>query len=50
MPQKQSMPDGEKTNIEVTTDVWHELNTRKRGPSDSFDDVLRRVLEMEPRD
>lgn len=37
------------TNIAVSETVWTELNGRKR-PGESFDDVLRRVLDVEPDD
>lgn len=33
------------TNIHVTDEVWTELNSRKK-PGESFDDVLRRELNM----
>ncbi len=32
-----------KTNIEVTTDTWRELNQQKE-PGDTFDDVIQRLL------
>jgi len=32
------------THIRVSEETWTELNKRKR-PGDSFDDVIRRVLE-----
>jgi len=35
------------TNIQVSTLVWRELKDRRRSPSDSFDDVLRRELDLE---
>jgi hypothetical protein len=38
------MADG--TNIRVTEAVWTYLNAQKR-PGESFDDVLRRVLDLE---
>lgn len=34
--------------IDVSGDVWIELNQRKR-PGDSFDDVQRRLLDMPPK-
>jgi len=37
------------TNISVSSEVWMELNSRKQ-PGDTFDDVLRRVLEMDGDD
>lgn len=33
------------TTIEVQRETWKELNARKEGPGDSFDDVIRRLLE-----
>lgn len=35
----------DKTTIEVTADSWSGLNQLK-GPGDSFDDVIRRLLEL----
>lgn len=35
----------DKTTIEVTADAWSGLNQLK-GPGDSFDDVIRRLLEL----
>lgn len=35
----------DKTTIEVTADAWSGLNQMK-GPGDSFDDVIRRLLEL----
>lgn len=35
----------ETTNVEVKRDTWRELNARKRGPNDTFDDVIRRMLD-----
>ena len=32
------------THIRVSEDTWTELNKRKR-PGDSFDDVIKRLLE-----
>jgi len=37
------------TNIPVSDEVWEELNSRKKR-GDTFDDVLRRVLEMNTDD
>jgi len=34
------------TTIEVKTDTWSELNGQKL-PGDSFDDVIRRLLEQD---
>jgi hypothetical protein len=33
------------TNIQISETVWEELNQRKK-PGDSFDDVLRRELDL----
>jgi hypothetical protein len=46
MQKTKAMPEGDKTNIEVSLPVWRELHGRKRRPSESFDDVLRRVTGM----
>lgn len=35
----------EKTTIEVRTETWRGLMAQKQGPSDSFDDVIQRLLE-----
>lgn len=35
----------EKTNIEVFLDTWRRLNSLKRGPGDSFDDVINRLID-----
>lgn len=35
----------EKTNIEVYNETWRRLNSRKRGPNDTFDDVISRLLD-----
>lgn len=32
------------TSIQVSRDTWRELNARKRGPDDTFDDVIQRLL------
>ncbi|PSQ19576.1 hypothetical protein BRD00_01560 [Halobacteriales archaeon QS_8_69_26] len=32
------------TTIQVSSDTWRELNSRKE-PGDSFDDVIQRLLE-----
>jgi predicted CopG family antitoxin len=34
----------ETTTIQISMDNWRRLNNRKQGPSDSFDDVLSRLL------
>jgi len=36
------------TNIPVSEEVWHALNSRKQGIGDTFDAVLRRELDLEP--
>lgn len=33
------------TTIQVSEDTWRELNARKQGPNDSFDDVITRLLD-----
>lgn len=33
------------TTIEIRRDTWQELNRRKEGPGDTFDDVVTRLLE-----
>jgi len=35
----------ETTTIQVTNETWQELNARKAGPNDSFNDVIQRLLE-----
>ena len=37
------------THIRVSEETWTRLNRRK-GPGDSFDDVLRALLDEEARD
>lgn len=37
------------THIRVSEETWTRLNRRK-GPGDSFDDVLRELLEEETRE
>lgn len=32
------------TTIEIRRETWQELNRRKRGPGDTFDDVVSRLL------
>jgi len=34
------------THIRVTEDTWQELN-QKKGPGDSFDDVITQLLDAE---
>jgi hypothetical protein len=45
-----AMPDGEKTNIEVSLAVWRELRGRQREPGETFDDVLRRLTGLDETD
>jgi macrodomain Ter protein organizer (MatP/YcbG family) len=40
----------EKTSIKISLDVWRELNARKQSPSDTYDDVVMRLLEAESSD
>jgi predicted CopG family antitoxin len=37
------------TTVEIKTETWRELNARKE-PGDSFDDVIRRLLDDESRE
>jgi predicted CopG family antitoxin len=39
------MPDT--TTIKISRETWRELNHRKRGPGDTFDDVVQRLLAAE---
>jgi hypothetical protein len=50
MQKNTAMPDGEKTNIEVSLPVWRELRGRQREPGETFDDVLRRLTELDDDD
>lgn len=43
------MPREADTHIRVTEDTWKQLNARK-GPGDSFDDVISELLEDEDED
>ena len=36
--------DDEITSIQITKGTWRELNGRKQGPNDTFDDVVTRLL------
>ena len=38
------MPD-DVTTVKVSTDTWKRLNRRK-GPGDSFDDVIEQLLDL----
>lgn len=40
------MAEGETTTIEVKRETWRKLHMRK-GPGDSFDDVITDLLEGE---
>lgn len=40
----------EKTTIQVSMDTWRQLNARKRGPNETFDDVLQRLLNETERE
>jgi len=33
------------TSIQLGTDTWKRLNAQKQSPSDSFDDVVTRILD-----
>lgn len=33
------------TTIQVSMDTWRRLNSRKKGPNETFDDVLQRLLD-----
>jgi hypothetical protein len=35
----------EKTTVEVDLDTWQRLNREKKHPNDTFDTVIRRVLD-----
>ena len=37
--------DDDDVNIRIKRDTWHRLHNRKE-PNDSFDDVIRRVLNQ----
>lgn len=32
------------TTIKISRETWRELNRRKRGPEETFDDVVQRLL------
>ncbi len=33
------------TTIQISQDTWRELNQRKESPSETYDDVIQRLLE-----
>ena len=33
------------TNIQTSDEVWHKLNKMKSKPGESFDEVIKRVLD-----
>jgi predicted CopG family antitoxin len=33
------------TSIQIGRETWRRLNGRKRGPDETFDDVLQRLLD-----
>jgi len=35
----------ETTSIKISLETWQELNARKRSPSDTYDDVVARLVE-----
>jgi len=45
---EQEEKEKETTLIQVTVETWEELNKRKR-PGDSFDDVIRRLINEAKR-
>lgn len=38
---------GDTTTIEISVETWQELNQRKENPSDTFDNVVRRLLHKQ---
>lgn len=38
---------GETTTIEIKRETWQRLNQKKKGPGDSFDEVIQRLLADE---
>ena len=40
------MPD-DSTTIQVSKELWRELNQRKKGPGDTFEDVIWKLVEGE---
>lgn len=47
---RHTMADGDDTTIRIKTNTWRELNSRKQGPNDSFDDVIQRLLREDESD
>jgi len=43
------MSDGT-TTIQVSMDTWRRLNARKKGPNETFNDVLQRLLDSTEED
>lgn len=41
----QAIADDDITSIQINTDTWSRLNMQKQSPSDSFDDVVNRLLD-----
>lgn len=41
---KAGMAD-ETTTIQISVGTWQRLNQRKKGPDETFDDVLQRLLD-----
>lgn len=35
----------ESTTIQISRETWRRLNGRKKGPNETFDDVLERLLD-----
>ena len=33
------------TTIQIQRETWRRLNQRKRGPNETFDDVIQRLLD-----
>lgn len=41
----ESIMADETTTIQIKKNTWRQLNSRKTGPDETFDDVLQRLLE-----
>lgn len=39
------MDSESKTTIQISVDIWRELKSRKEEPGETFDDVIRDLLE-----
>jgi len=37
------------TSIQIERETWRALNSRKENPSDTFDDVIQRLLDSEKK-